>query len=149
MKQILIFCFVILLLVGIGLLMPNTETAQKNGYDTEVVVPTGTEDLSMAIVYQGQLYQTSMPYEIDLPEDAIMVGQICEVTSNPQRELACTEGTVGDNVYEFEFEGNLCIARELSTPKDTPPTDAKNMLRGKVIGMSADDVRRYKNTDKS
>lgn len=29
MKQILIFCFVILLLVGIGLLMPNTETAQK------------------------------------------------------------------------------------------------------------------------
>ena len=77
MKQILIFCFVILLLVGIGLLMPNTEAAQKNGYDTEVVVPTGTEDLSMAIVYQGQLYQTSMPYEIDLPEDAIMVGQIC------------------------------------------------------------------------
>lgn len=151
MKQAVIFCIGILLLIGVGLLM-SPKAEQNTDYDPRletVEAGKGEDHFQMTIVYQGKRYESDWAYEIDLPTVVELVGQISEVTDDPQQELACSKGCVGDNVYTFEFEGKLCIARELPIPPNTAPVDAKSMFRGQVIGMTDDDVTRYRDAEKN
>ena len=150
-KYICIFFAAILLLIGIGFFLPSPPSTTDSNTAPTPVIPAGLDEPALSIVYQGVRY-TNIAIFARLPKDAECIGQISEVADPPVKELSCSDGAVGDNLYRYEEDGKFYLARQLPFPDYYPPQDSKGRIYGQRIYM-ASIVGPYKeilvNTDSS
>lgn len=98
-------------------------------------VPAGNGDeYNMSIVYDGELYR-GMIYYMQLALDMEYVGKTSGITDRPTKELECTMGEVGQNVYVFEYNGRTCLLVERE--KDDLE---EGCVFGAVVGLKAGEV---------
>ena len=135
-KYICIFFAAILLLVGIGFFLPPPPSTTVSNTAPTPVIPAGPDDPVLSIVYQGVRY-TNIAIFARLPKDAECIGQISEVADPPVKELSCSDGAVGDNLYRYEEDGKFYLARQLPFPDDYPPQDSKGRIYGQRIYMAS------------
>lgn len=136
-KYICIFFAAILLLVGIGFFLPPPPSTTASNTALTPNIPAGIDDDPvLSIVYQGVRY-TNIAIFARLPKDAECIGQISEVADPPVKELSCSDGAVGDNLYRYEEDGEFYLARQLPFPDDYPPQDSKDRIYGQRIYMAS------------
>ncbi len=93
----------------------------------------------MSIVYDGELYR-GMIYYMQIALDVEYVGKISSITDSPTKELECTMGEVGQNVYVFEYNGRTCLLVERE--KDDLE---EGCVFGAVVGLKAGEVSEITN----
>ena len=64
------------------------------------------------IYYKGKLHE-GFATVARVPDDAVLVGTITGVTLTPDRELECSRGKAGENVYVWERNGTTKLAIEV------------------------------------
>ena len=63
---------------------------------------------SEALVWEDVRYSGDL-YEMDIPANAEILGEISKVTQHPSAELECTFGEVGKTLYTFQFGEFRCF----------------------------------------
>jgi len=121
MKQALIFIIAIAIIcvclcfVSIEHSAP-AETVTENTLSENIVdeeAPGRDNPYSFSIFYNGTMYK-GMGFVTPIPEEAILIGTVTEITENPKKELESSKGQPGDNVYTWKKDGVTWLGVEIT-----------------------------------